>query len=496
MARGGCELGGGGRPLSRLVVVSNRIPTARPASFAGELEVPVGGLASAVLAALRGSRGSLWFGWSGSASGAGLLRPPKRVFFGGVEVVGLDLTATEVADYYHGFCNDALWPLLHCFQGRVNLRIEQEACYRAVQRRFAAALRPLLRPGDLVWVHDYHLFLLAGELRRLGWKGPIGFFLHTPFPPHDIWTLLLDPRGFLEALLDFDLVGFHTRSSLDNYVYCCLRLLGARRKGERLALRGRVQRAGVYPIGIDPREFEPPAERPRGGRRGGELVKVVRGRRLLLGVDRLDYTKGIPERILAFEELIRAHPEWEKKVSLVQIASPSRTAVPQYLEQRRLIESLVGRVNGELSEHDWVPIRYLFRSYPRERLARFYRDADVALVTPLRDGMNLVAKEFVAAQRPEDPCVLVLSRFAGAAEDLPEAVLVNPYVPADTAEGIARALAMPLEERCERHRALLARVLRGTADEWGRRFLADLAAVAAAARGPAAQGLFARLAQG
>ena len=202
---------------------------------------------------------------------------------------------------------------------------------------------------------------------------------------------------------------------------------------------------------------------------------MVRNRRLILGVDRLDYTKGIPERLLAFESLMKSHPAWRRRVSFVQIASPSRSRVPEYIEQKRRVDLLVGRINGELADHDWVPVRYLYRSYPQSVLAGFYREADVGLVTPLRDGMNLIAKEFVAAQDPEAPGVLVLSRFAGAAEELREAVLVNPHIPSDTAEGIDRALSMPREERRERHRALLAKVLAGTATEWSRRFLADLA---------------------
>jgi trehalose 6-phosphate synthase len=241
----------------------------------------------------------------------------------------------------------------------------------------------------------------------------------------------------------------------------------------------RAQHVSVHPVGIDPAVFlprvRPPAaagERPPG--RGGTRRRPGGERKVALGVDRLDYTKGIPERMLAFETFLRQHPHWERKVSLVQIAAPSRTKVRTYAEHRRTIDELVGRINGELAEHDWMPIRYLYRTYAREELARFYRDAEVGLVTPLRDGMNLVAKEYVAAQRPEDPGVLVLSRFAGAADELDEALIVNPYVPADTARGLAEALAMPLDERRSRHQALLARVLEMTARDWARAFLAEL----------------------
>ncbi len=318
------------------------------------------------------------------------------------------------------------------------------------------------------------MLLLARELRRLGWRGPVGFFLHIPFPPLELFRILPDPRGFLEALLEHDLVGFHVRESLDNYAYACRRELGASWESGRLRAGMRGQRVGLYPIGIDPEAFLPGRARAPQPAVSGVLKRVVRGRKLVLGVDRLDYTKGIPERLLGFERFVRAHPRWKKRVSLIQIASPSRTRVRSYAEHKQTIDALVGRLNAELGEHDWVPIRYLYRSYPREQLAEFYREADVGLVTPLRDGMNLVAKEFVAAQPSEDPGVLVLSRFAGAAEDLSEALIVNPYIASELAGALERALEMPLVERRARHRALLERVLGTTAASWARAFLEDL----------------------
>ncbi len=460
--------------MSRLVVVSNRLPTLRSREALEQPDVPAGGLASAVFGALGRVPGSVWLGWSGrvvSSRGGG---SPTRRRAGAVEFVGIDLTQSEVDSYYLGFCNQALWPLCHCFQGKVAIDAGQEDCYRRVQTRFAQALVRLLRPGDLVWIHDYHFLLLGAEVRRLGWSGRIGFFLHVPFPPHDLWQLLPDPRGFLEAMLAYDVVGFHVRSFLDNYVYSCQRQLDARWNGSTLAMGSRAQKAGAYAIGIEPEGFLPSDPGAVSTRGRGELARVVRGRRLILGVDRLDYTKGIPERVLAYEEFLRRAPEWRKKVSFIQIASPSRTSVPEYEELKARVESLVGRVNAEMAEHDWVPVRYLYRSYSRDRLAKFYREAAVGLVTPLRDGMNLVAKEFVAAQRAVSPGVLVLSRTAGAAEELPEAVLVNPYLTSDVAQGIARALAMTVEERRERHAALLVRVLERTAGDWAGRFLTDL----------------------
>jgi trehalose 6-phosphate synthase len=460
--------------VKRLVVISNRLPVVKPVSGSDEPDIPAGGLASAVFAALRRVPGSLWLGWNGRVSSSERAPILSRQRVAGVDLLGLPLTPREAAGYYHGFCNAGLWPLFHCFQGRVRMNLEQAAIYQEVQTRFAAALRPLLRPGDLVWVHDYHFMALGRELRRLGWTGRTGFFLHIPFPPHDLLQVLPDPPGVLRALLEYDLVGFQATGSLDNYLYSVRREIDARTAGDRVAAGPRIQRAGVYPVSIDPGDFLPPAGTKPERRRSGMLGRVVRGRRLILGVDRLDYTKGISERVVAFEEFIGRHPEWRKKVSYIQIASPSRASVAQYVEQKKILESLVGRVNGERAEHDWVPIRYLYRSYPRQLLRRFYREADVGLVTPLRDGMNLVAKEFVAAQHPANPGVLILSRTAGAADEFPEALIVNPYIPAEVAAAIAAALAMPLDERIDRHRALFARIASHTVHDWSRRFLADL----------------------
>jgi trehalose 6-phosphate synthase len=460
--------------MAALIVVSNRLPKLT-ASPGGEMEIPAGGLASAVLWSLRGLPESRWFGWSGET---GASRPDRRLArrrWGTVELVGMPLSRGEVDDYYHGFCNMVLWPLFHGFQDRVHIQLRQEAAYREVQRLFAHHLMSLVDEKDTVWVHDYHLLLLGEELRKQGWKGSLGFFLHTPFPPYELWRILPDPRGFLRAMLRYDLIGFQVRGYLDNYLYCCRRELDARWDGKRVTAGEVSQRAGAYPISIDPGEFRPaPGEESRKPERRGELLRVVRGRQLVLGVDRLDYTKGIPDKIQAWEHFIREKPEWRNKASFIQIASPSRIAAAHYQEEKRIIESMVGRVNGELADHNWVPIRYLYRNYPRATLARFYREADVGLITPLRDGMNLVAKEFVAAQDPVNPGVLVLSRGAGAADELPEALIVNPHIPADVAEGIEQALIMPLQERRERYRTLMSRIDRHTVVDWGKSFLVDL----------------------
>jgi trehalose 6-phosphate synthase len=458
--------------VRRLVVVSNRLPSG---AFAASRrpEIPPGGLASAVHQALRSRPESLWFGWTGRVTSGEPRNRLSRQAAEGLEVAGLSLTQAEHDGYYLGFCNSALWPVCHGFPGRARLDRGQYETYRAVQSRFARALAPLLRADDLVWVHDYHFLLLGRELRELGFEGRIGFFLHIPFPPHDLWQILPEPADMLAGLSAYDLVGFHVDGFRDHYVYSCRRELGATWDGATLACVGRRQRVGVYPIGIDPDAFQRSAARSA-GRRAARL-RFLRDRRLVLGVDRLDYTKGIPERILAFEAFLRKHESWRRRVVLVQISSPSRVEVPAYVEQKQRVEAIMGRVNGELADHDWMPVRYLYRTYPRDFLAGLYRQADVGLVTPLRDGMNLVAKEYVASQNTESPGVLVLSRTTGAAQEMKEALLVNPFLTEDVADGIERAVSMPLEERRERHAALLARVRAGSASEWSRRFLEDLA---------------------
>jgi trehalose 6-phosphate synthase len=484
--------------VSRLIVVSNRLPG--PPATGPHLvarETTVGGLAAAILGALRGRGDSLWVGWNGRASATARGAPLAHHRREGVDLASFPLTTAELDGYYHGFCNQALWPILHCFQGRVRTRLRDEATYDSVQGRFAEHLLPLLRRDDLLWVHDYHLMPLGQRLRARGWRGRLGFFLHTPFTPLEMWEVLPRPRGMLEALFDYDVIGFHVPGFLDNYVYCARRILGAEWDGRRLRQAGRAQIAAVYPVGIDPAAWRPKAELSAEGGVGAEgavrvgeethaarvgeasvanirLLRGLQDRRMILGVDRLDYTKGIPQRLQAIERFFRRRPEWRRRAVYVQVASPSRAQVPEYAEQRRRIEATLGRVNGELGEPDWTPIRYLYRAYDRPLLARLYREADVGLVTPLRDGMNLVAKEYVAAQDPADPGVLILSHTAGAAQQLKDALLVNPFVPADVAEGIAAALEMPLAERRRRHARLLQTVNDSTAQAWADGFVKDL----------------------
>jgi trehalose 6-phosphate synthase len=457
---------------SRLVLVSNRLPSYE-ASPKGDRGRPVSGLATAVEAALaRVGEDGLWLGWSGRVAKGRVADETVHARSDAFKLIGIDLTRREYAAYYNGFSNSTIWPLFHSFPGMAKLSSWEFEVYRAVNAMFARVLTSRLRSGDVVWVHDYHLLFLASELRRAGWKGPVGFFLHIPFPPLDLLAILPDFADCLAAMHEYDTIGFQTSTHVDNYVHACTRVLGARWDGRILRRANRQQRVGAYPIGIDVERFLPKgssAPRARTRPKGALAEKMI-----VLGVDRLDYTKGLSQRVSAFEILLRLRPEFRRKVSLVQISSPSRTRVPEYREQKALIDSLVGRINGELGEPDWQPIHYLYRSYRQDELTSFYRTARVGLVTPLRDGMNLVAKEYVAAQDPEDPGALVLSRFAGAAEELAEAIMVNPYLPESTAQGIGRALGMPVEERRRRHAAMLEKVKQQTVHKWASDFVADL----------------------
>ena len=334
---------------------------------------------SALLAALERRPGNLWFGWDGRVSPDLDL---QRFTVEGVKLAGLALSRSEKKDFYLGFCNQALWPLLHCFQDRVGFLPAQIESYVEVQRRFARELVKLLAPGDRVWVHDYHLFLLGRELRRQGFRGRIGFFLHTPFPPHDLWALLPQPEDFLAALLAFDLVGFHTEGYVHNYADACQRLTGTAWDGERLsggplAGSGRAQRVGVYPVGIEPQDFEPNQRSLARPEQDSYLAELVGGRKAVLAVDRLDYTKGLPERFARLRAACSQRIPSGGTASAGPGRLPSRGTLPFYRRERREVELLVGRINGMLGDGDWVPIRYFHRSFPKPALARLYRGADV-----------------------------------------------------------------------------------------------------------------------
>lgn len=460
-----------------LLVMSNRMPSA-----VNGRRREVGGLVAALEPALRG-REAIWLGWSGheregtSRVVVDAVGEPARASF--------DLPQQLRDKFYAGFCNRSLWPLFHTFPGRVRYEDAEWAAYVDANEMYARHAVELVRPDGMIWVHDYHLLLAARALRTLGHRGPIGLFLHVPFPARDLFDTIPWRAQLLDALLDFDLIGVHTARDAEN-----LRGLAAALP-DAVIERGTIRRGrqacavDVFPIAIDPTPFlgigDESAEI-------ASLRESLFGRRLLLGIDRLDYSKGIPERLAAFERLLELWPEWRSRVSLVQVSVPSRAEIPEYAELKHRVETMVGRINGRFGEADWTPVRYLYRSYEPALLAQLYRLADVALVTPLRDGMNLVAKEFVVAQDPEQPGVLVLSEFAGAAAELVDAVLTNPYHVDGVAADLDRALRMPTAERIDRHARLVAALRRGgTATTWATRFLERLAPAAQAAQSPGAR---------
>lgn len=452
----------------RLVVVSNRVAVdnQRPDS---------GGLAVAIQAALE-HRGGIWFGWSGKVDDAAC-GEPQTVERGPLTYATVDLPPRDFEEYYLGFANRVLWPLFHLRAGLVDYSRRDFAGYLRVNRMFAQRLAPLLLPEDLVWVHDYHLIPFGRELRRLDHTQKLGFFLHTPFPPAELLRVLPNHRDFVEALCAYDLVGFQTKSDRHGFCDYLVRWAGAEDLGHGvLRAFGRIVRAGVFPIGIDVAAVAAKAEAADASRHMRRLRQSLGERTLMIGVDRLDYSKGLPARFAAYGRLLETYPETRRRIVFMQIAPPSRSEVPEYQEIRRTLAGAAGNINGRYSEFDWTPLRYINKSFNHRILTGFFRAARIGLVTPLRDGMNLVAKEYVASQPADDPGVLVLSCFAGAAQELSEAVIVNPHDIEGMADGIRQGLLMSLGERKERWTAMKETVERNDIACWREGFLAALAA--------------------
>jgi len=451
-----------------LVVVSNRLPFQAECGTDGVvLSRSPGGLVAALEPALE-RQGGVWVGWPGAtreeAEPRGLTLPASpRITW-----CPVTLTAEEVGQYYEGFANGTLWPLFHYFVGAVQIDGAAWRAYERVNERFAAAAAAALVERAVVWVHDYQLLRVPHHLRRLAPQASIAFFLHIPFPATDVFRVLPWSRSLLEGVLAADLVGVHVPAYVNHLLTCAERLLGAEvdRAAGLIRFQGREVSVQAHPIGIDVGLIEglaraaEPAPRLRGEDRPAEI----------LGVDRLDYTKGIPERLLAVERLLQRYPEYRRRVRFTQIMVPSRERVERYAELKRQIDESVGRINGRFSEDGWTPVHYQVRSLPPEELVPLYRRADVALVTPLRDGMNLVAKEYAAAQLENDG-VLILSEMAGAADELQEALLVNPLDIDAVAEALHRALGMPKDERLARMSALRDRVRSNDVHAWVDRFL-------------------------
>ena len=451
--------------MSRLIVISNRT-AADPSSRAG-------GLTVAVWDALR-TRGGVWVGWTGKVvpevpKGATWLQEEN------VEFVLTDFSQKEFDDFYIGYANRVIWPVFHY---RIDLAHFDSAAfetYAAVNQRLANLAAQKAEPGDIVWVHDYHLLLMGDCLRRAGVDGPIGFFLHIPFPAPEIFRALPQHDWLARAMACYDVIGLQSEADRQNLVQYLIETSGGRElKDGRIEVFGRRVLVRAYPIGIDPAAFQAAVESDKAQNAAARIGRFLGGRRFVLGVDRMDYTKGLPERFAAVGAFFDAYPEYLGKVSVTQIAPPSRSKVEEYQALRQELDQLAGRINADYSDLDWIPLRYLARPYAREELAGLYRIAEVAMVTPLRDGMNLVCKEFVIAQDGADPGVLILSEFAGAAEQLKSALLVNPHDTEQVAAALHQALSMPLEERQRRWQEAREVICEKDIDWWRDSMLDDL----------------------
>ena len=454
---------------SRLIIVSNRVAVPEPAG----VQKP-GGLAVAVRAALR-NRTGLWFGWSGKAKDE-TDSEPRLIERNKITYVVIDISTNDFQEYYNGFANRVLWPILHYRVDLAEFSRADLSGYMRVNRLFADKLGELIEDDDVIWVHDYHLMPLAKELRARGHANPIGFYLHIPCPPPDILIAIPRHQEILGSLSYYDLVGLQTEKDAEHFGQY-LTAQGARlgRDGQSYTMDGRQVRTGAFPVSIETAAYARLARTASRSSFAHEIEESLAHRHLVIGVDRLDYSKGILHRIHAFDRFLETNPDWRSRVTFLQITPHSRADIQEYATIEDEVTSLVGRINGRYGEASWTPIRYVNRFYPRTTLAGIYRAADVALVTPLRDGMNLVAKEFVAAQDPENPGVLVLSQFAGAAAELGEALIVNPHETEGVAAALKRALDMPLEERRRRYNAMFEHLSKNDIERWAKGYLSTLA---------------------
>jgi len=455
--------------MSRLIIVSNRV------AAISEGKSSAGGLAVGVYDALK-RVGGIWFGWNGEIS-AGPPQAPSLREHDGISYATVSLSRADYDQYYRGFSNATLWPIFHYRTDLSRYDRKEYTGYLRVNQTLAAQLASLVRPDDTIWVHDYHLLPFARACRRLGLRNRIGFFLHIPFPAEQVLMTVPPHRELAEAMCEYDLLGFQTDVDERAFTqYICHRLGGRFGPDGELLCHGRSVRTGVYPIGVYPDDIRTEVERRPQPRQILNLKQGLHDRKLIMSVDRLDYTKGLVERFRAFERMLEVAPHHQRQVSFVQIAPPSRADISTYQGIRQQLEREAGHINGRWSDLEWTPLRYINKHYERSALMALFRASQVGYVTPLRDGMNLVAKEYVAAQPPEDPGVLVLSCFAGAARELEEgALIVNPYDVEDLAAALDWALTMPADERRQRYRLMMDRLRENDLGRWRDRFLDDLA---------------------
>jgi trehalose 6-phosphate synthase len=461
----------------RLINVSNRLPVeVKNRGGAPRLAKSAGGLATALDSIWRYCHG-VWIGWAGAADSANANSLLAKAARGrSYTFRPVPLSRDEISKFYSGFANEIIWPLFHDMPSRCDFDPEYWEVYQRVNRRFAQAAAEVSNGKDLIWAHDYHLMLMGRYLREAGCATTAGFFLHIPFPAPDIFEKLPWRKQVLRALLQYDILGFQTDRDCWNFLSCVQRILPGAESVREDAYRaviaeGRRTRVGTFPISIAFEEFANHAASRDVETTAQQFRRELSNKFLVLGVDRMDYTKGIPERLKAFRILLRRYPQLRHCVTLLQVVVPSREEIPNYKELRREVELLVSQINGEFTEGGWVPIHYMHRNLTRKQLLTYYRAADIMLVTSLKDGMNLVAKEFCAAQ--VDECgVVVISEFAGAAAELQHgALVVNPNDLAGIAEAIHRACVMPVEERRSRMRLLRDIVRAYSVQSWAEAFL-------------------------
>jgi trehalose 6-phosphate synthase len=452
----------------RLIIVSNRVAMPKKRGAAA------GGLAVGILAALK-DQGGVWFGWNGKLTGKSDTQV-KIVRRDNIDFATISLNEDDFEHYYNGYSNRVLWPVCHYLLDFLQYETEDFDAYLRVNSLFARKLASLLQPDDIIWVHDYHLIPLAAELRNAGIDNPIGFFLHVPFPAFEALRAVPGHEYLLRSLCAYDVLGFHTDRDLTAFKTCLQEpIVPAELSGDNtIKVSGGSLVADVFPIGVDVEEIRALSAEADTSKSVRRMVKSLDGRQLIIGVDRLDYSKGLHQRFLAYERLLEKYPNAQNNVLLMQIAPPTRVGVRAYDEIRAELEQVSGRINGRFASSDWVPIRYLNKGISRKPLMGFFRNADVGLVTPVRDGMNLVAKEYVVAQDPENPGMLVLSSLAGAARELTDAIIVNPYDRDSVADGIATAITMSLDERRERHASMMEVLRKNDITAWRTRFVDGL----------------------
>jgi trehalose 6-phosphate synthase/phosphatase len=462
--------------MSRLIVVSNRLPVTVTKGSAGlRYAGSVGGLATG-LQSVSNSYALTWVGWPGTLSEKLTEQDKDEISqeLAKESCWAIHLSKRQIENYYQGFCNKTLWPLFHYFPQYTVYEERYWQGYEQVNEMFCDRVAEIAGPDDRIWVHDYQLMLLPKMIRQKLPQAQIGFFLHIPFPSFELFRLLSWREELLEGLLGADVIGFHTYDYVRHFLSSSARIMGAEHSMGSLRVENRLVKVDAFPMGIDYERYAGATENAKVRKNLSTIRKKFGARKIILSIDRLDYTKGIIERLEAFDLFLSQNPEYKEQVTLILLAVPSRAGVEYYKELREHLETLVGRINGEHGTLGWVPVWYLYRAIPWERLAALYSVADVALVTPLRDGMNLVAKEFIAT-KADARGVLILSEMAGAASELGEAVIVNAHDKAAIIRAIKEALQMPVEEQIERNRLMQARLCRYTVARWAGDFLETLA---------------------